>query len=521
MANPFDQFDKEVESSAGNPFDRFDEKDLTVGRVGELLSRGAAPVVTGAVAGSPFGAAGSLVGSMTVPIGDALNTVVNELSKGNTAVENYIRGLMGVEQTAQPVKLPMVSTLVSKGMETIGLGKEPTTTEERVIEAGGGGFAGAGSQLAALNKLAREGGSVVTREVAKQLGTAPKTQLAVSVPASTTAQYVTEETGSPLAGQAAALGVGIAGGVRPRKVEPFPSSEQLTMESNALFQKAKEANVVFKPEKFNQKVRDFGAELRAEGYTPKGYPKVAAALEEMQNTTTPKDFTELQTLRKMIQNAQASIDAPEKRLATILKEKFDDYISTAPKDDVAVGTKEGIEAWTQARNTYSKLMKSEVFGDMLENAQLDRSKFTQSGAENSMAQQLRTLAKNDKKMRMFTAEEQKAIKEAAKGGTTQNLLKFYGRFAPTSPVGGLFAGGATVAEPTLGIPFGLGAMGARVGATRLREQSIEDLVAQMRLGRPAEITPRTALSPITGARGLLSTQDATRQFIEQENPLGF
>ena len=138
-----------------------------------------------------------------------------------------------------------------------------------------------------------------------------------------------------------------------------------------------------------------------------------------------------------------------------------------------------------------------------------------------MAQQLRNLAKNDKKMRMFTAEEQKAIKEAAKGGTTQNLLKFYGRFAPTSPVGGLFAGGATVAEPTLGVPFGLGAMGARVGATKLREQSIQDLVAQMRLGRPAEITPRTALSPIIGARGLLSTQDATRQFIEQENPLGF
>lgn len=521
MANPFDQFDKEVESSAGNPFDQFDEKELTVGRVGELLSRGAAPVVTGAVAGSPFGAAGSLVGSMAVPIGDALNTIVNELSKGNAAVENYIRGLVGVEQTAKPTQLPMVSTLVSKGMEKVGLGAEPTTTEERVIEAGGGGFGGASSQLAALNRMAREGGSVVAREVAKQLGTAPKTQLAVSVPASTTAQYVTEETGSPLAGQAAALGVGMTGGLRPRKVEPFPSAEQLTMESNDLFQRAKEANVVFKPEKFTKKMQDFGAELRAEGYTPKGYPKVAAALEEMQNTATPKDFTELQTLRKMIQNAQASLDAPEKRLASILKEKFDDYVANAPKDDVAVGTKEGVQAWKDARDTYSRLMKSEVFGDMLENAQLDRSKFTQSGAENSMAQQLRTLAKNDKKMRMFTAEEQKAIKEAAKGGTTQNLLKFYGRFAPTSPVGGLFAGGATVAEPTIGVPFGLGAMGARVGATRLREQSIEDLVAQMRLGRPAEVTPRTALVPVTGARGLLSTQDATRQFIEQENPLGF
>lgn len=510
MANPFDQFDKEIELPAveakANPFDQFDEKELSVGRVGELLFRGAAPAVTGAIAGSPLGPVGSLVGTMALPIGDALNTLYNAAADLISKDPKY--------------KLAMPSDIVSGWMEQAGLGKRPSNTTERVIEASGGGISGAGTQLAALNKLAREGGSIVTREVAKQLGTAPATQVAVSGPSAAAAQYVTEESGSPLAGQAAALGVGAIGGLKPRKVETFPSAEQLTMESNALFKQAKDANVVFKPEKFNQKVRDFGAELRAEGYTPKGYPKVAAALEEMQNTTTPKDFTELQTLRKMIQNAQASIDAPEKRLASILKEKFDDYISSAPKDDVAVGTKEGVEAWKQARNTYSKLMKSEVFGDMLENAQLDRSKFTQSGAENSMAQQLRTLAKNDKKMRMFTAEEQNAIKEAAKGGTTQNLLKFYGRFAPTGPVGGLFTGGATIAEPTIGIPFALGAMGSRAGATKLRQQSIEDLVAQMRLGRPAEVTPRTALSPITGARGLLSTPEAVRQFVEQENPLG-
>jgi hypothetical protein len=528
-SNPFDQFDNQGDDSSvkANPFDMFDEKDLTAGRVGELITRGMMPVTTGAaagaVAGAPVGMSAplALVGSLAVPIGDALNTVVNELSKGNTAVENYIRGLVGVEQTAQPVQLPMVSGMVSRGMENIGLGAQPTSTTERVIESAAGGLGGAGTQLAGLSRLAQEGASTVTREVAKQLGTAPVTQLAVSAPAAATAQYVTEETESPLAGQAAAFGVGALAGVRPRRTEGFPSSEQLSMESSALFQKAKEANVVFKPEKFTKKMQDIGSELRAEGYSPKGYPKVAAALEEMQNTTTPKDFTELQTLRKMIQNAQASIEPSEKRLGSILKEKFDDYVSTAPKDDVALGTKEGVDAWKQARETYTRLMKSEVFGDMLENAQLDRSKFTQSGAENSMAQQLRSLAKNDKKMRMFTAEEQKAIKQAAKGDTTQNLLKFYGRFAPTSPVGGLFAGGATVAEPTIGVPFGLGAMGSRAAATRLRQQSIEDLIAQMRLGRPAEITPRTALSPLTGMRGLLSTQDATRQFIEQENPLGF
>lgn len=516
-SNPFDQFDKEVELPAvearANPFDVLDEKELTVNRVGELLSRGAAPVATGATAGALIGAPVglgaplALVGGMAIPIGDALNTLYN-------AAANLI-------STDPKYKLAMPSDIVSGWMQEAGLGKAPTTTTERAIEAVGGSVTGTSSQLGALSKLAKEGASAVTREVAKQLGTAPATQIAVSVPAAAIPQYVTEETGSPLLGQLSALAVGTTGGLRGRKVQGFPSAEQLAMESNALFNQAKQANVVFKPEKFTQKMQDFGAELRAEGYTPKAYPKVAAALEEMQNTATPKDFTELQTLRKMIQNAQASIDAPEKRLASILKEKFDDYVSNAPKEDMSLGTKEGVEAWKQARNTYSKLMKSEVFTDMLDNAQLDRSKFTQSGAENSMAQQLRNLAKNDKKMRMFTAQEQEAIKDAAKGDTAQNLLKFYGRFAPTSPVGGLFAGGATVAEPTIGLPFSLGAIGARYGATKLRQQAIEDLVAQMRLGTKPEITPRTQLSPLMGARGLLSVPESTRKFVEEENPLGF
>ena len=56
------------------------------------------------------------------------------------------------------------------------------------------------------------------------------------------------------------------------------------------------------------------------------------------------------------------------------------------------------KTWGEARDAYSKMKKSEIFTDMLEEAKLDKSKFTQSGAENSMATQLRQLAKNDKRM---------------------------------------------------------------------------------------------------------------------------
>jgi len=207
----------------------------------------------------------------------------------------------------------------------------------------------------------------------------------------------------------------------------------------------------------------------------------------------------------MIQNAQASSDPSERRLASILKDRFDNYIINASSTDiVGAGNKTGLAAWNEAKNTYSRMMKADVFEEMLANAQLDKSKFTQSGAENSMAQQLRNLAKNQNKMRLFTQAEQEEIRAAAKGSTTQNLLKFFGRFAPTGPVSSIFAGGATIANPLIGVPLAIGTTGARIGATNMRRQSIENLADTMRKG--GLYPPQTSATKALMTRGLISPQ---------------
>ena len=242
-------------------------------------------------------------------------------------------------------------------------------------------------------------------------------------------------------------------------------------------------------------------EMRQKGYVSGVYPQIDAALNQLKDTARPKDFAELSALREIIANGQSATEPKTRMLASILKDEFDDYVMNIPKTDV-IGTssEQGAIAWENARNQYSRLMKGEVFERMLEDAQLDVSKFTQSGTENSLAQQLRQLAKNQKRMRLFTKAEQDAIKKAAKGGTAQNLMKFYGRFAPTSSVGAIFGGGASVYEPTIGVPFTLGAMGARVGATKMRERSIENLADMMRAGVVAP--PPTSVAPlITAGRG--------------------
>ena len=47
--------------------------------------------------------------------------------------------------------------------------------------------------------------------------------------------------------------------------------------------------------------------------------------------------------------------------------------------------------------------------------------------------------------------------------------------------------GGIVANPFIGVPAALGAVGARAAATKLREQSVNNLADLMRLGKEAKI----------------------------------
>jgi hypothetical protein len=461
-----------------------------------ITARGVAPVAAGAAMGAPFGPVGILAGTIALPAAELATQAANVA-------------------LPQQYQIPSPAGAVENLMTRIGLPKAETTAE-RMAQSAAGALTGVGTQIATLPTLARTATTDFGRKIAEMLSQAPGRQIVAAAPAAAVAQGVGEEFG-PLAGAGAGMVTGAAfgTGARPRV---GPTAEDLAAKSSQLFKQAEQAGIAFNTPRFTQKMATVATDLRKEGYSPTAYPKIEAAFKELTDTSMPKDFTELQALRKVIQGAQASIDPSERRLATILKDQFDDYIANAPASDIlGTNTKTGTAIWQQARGEYSKLMKADVFETMLENAKLDgASKFTASGAENSMAQQLRQLAKNDKKMRLFTPAEQAEITAAAKGTSAQNLLKFFGRFAPTGPVSGAFAGGASIYEPTIGLPLAAGAGLSRLGATAIRKQSIERLADMMRLGAP--VPKQIPVPAITGGRGLISPQvplDVTSEQLQQ------
>ena len=276
----------------------------------------------------------------------------------------------------------------------------------------------------------------------------------------------------------------IAGALRkkPTILETAPSSASLAEESSKYFNKAKESGVELNPEYFSNMMKSVGTDLRELGYDARTMPKVAVALEQLQNKEIPKDFQELSVLRKFIRNAQRSKEPDEKMVATRLKSEFDDYIANMPESSIIGGNKQGLADWKMARDTYTKLSKSEVFEDMLDKAEIRDSKLS---TEQYLHNKLLSLSEDDKRMRLFTPEEQDAIKNAAKGTGMQNFLAKAGKYSLRN-----------LSATTLGSLLGLGLAGpigaivapaiggaAKYKATKIRKNDVENLAAMVRAGK--------------------------------------
>jgi len=279
-----------------------------------------------------------------------------------------------------------------------------------------------------------------------------------------------------------------------RKLAETPSQEFLENKASSLFKEARDSGVQLDPKTFGGTMGQIAKDLRNEGYDPRLYPKIAVAIDELKNIKTTKDFNELNTLRKFIMGAQKSVDPEEMRLATMLKADFDHYLANIPDSAVVGGSKEGLAAWKEARDTYTKLSKADIFTEMLEKAKLEKHKLTQSGTENALFKELRKLAENPKRMRLFTQAEQDAIRQAGEGGNVQNAMRFMARFTPTGPVSGMFAGGALLAHPAVAIPFEAASMLSKAGATKIRKDDVKQLAAMMRAGYKPEMVANPKFS---------------------------
>jgi hypothetical protein len=128
--------------------------------------------------------------------------------------------------------------------------------------------------------------------------------------------------------------------------------------------------------------------------------------------------------------------------------------------------------------------------------------------ENSIRVQFRQLANNQTKLRRFTKEEQELIKDVARGGPVDNVLRYFGKLSPTGVISGGIATGAGYALGGTTGAVAVPAMGAaaREMAGARMQSKVDELISQILMGRPVGREPATYFNVPAAMRGLLTPQ---------------
>lgn len=273
----------------------------------------------------------------------------------------------------------------------------------------------------------------------------------------------------PLAGRGIGQLVGRARGNRA-----VPSTEALRRDAQSLYKAADMQGVTVSQPVFSRAVQMIGDDVRAKGIDAGIHPKAAAALRRMEEAAAkPPTLQELETLRRVTLQAARSNEPAERFMAGRLITGLDALVGNLRPGDVVSGNASATSALVrQARSLWRRQAKGAALEIAWERAGIRAGQFSGSGFENALRTEVRQIAMNPKKMRAFTAEEQKALKRVAQGGKIDNILRWIGKLAPTSVVSAAGSGGigyaaggplGAVVVPAIGT---LGRLGATAGTMR-------------------------------------------------------
>lgn len=364
---------------------------------------------------------------------------------------------------------------------------EAETPTERVLSAATRGVSGVATGVG-TGKALESAATPVARKLADLLTSSPGRQIAVGAVSPASGQLVKEAGGGPVAQTATELVTGGIIGGRPTKPN-VSVSDQLRADSSAAYKAAENAGAVFRPESYDNFVSSLTKNIQNSGFLPKLQPKVAGVLEEFEaQKGSPKSLEKLELLRRVNKNAMSSKEEDERRLAGIIQDELDKYVSNAGSSDILAGDAPlALSELKNARKLWSQASKSDEIENLIDRAKISAPNFSASGMENALRTEFRALAKNENRMRLFTSEEQDAIRKVAMGGPVENVLRALGKFAIRGPVSGglsiatggmLFGPAGTVALPAVG-------EAARFGASQMTKRNANMAAALMRGGKLA------------------------------------
>ena len=384
------------------------------------------------------------VAGLPLLLGDATNTLID----AGTSGINKMTGL----------NIPQIGKPSGSFQELLSPLPQPETMTERIVSfpsralagaaAMGGGAAASGSQAMAplaANMQAQAGGAIgggLSQGVTAEFTDNPWAQLAAGV------------AGGALGGMA-------AGGGAP--AQKTATTQEIKKKSQDLYKAAEAQGARLTTAPVLRMQTQIADDLTEFGYHPALHPRVAAVLEEVSTLggTAAGEISlkNMQTLRRIAQNAANSIDDSERLIGSAIINRIDDAMTGLTPDDVISGNAdEATSMLRQAASLWRDYKKSAQIEKAFEKGERAANRSGTGGnMDNALRQKISAILDSDSARRGFTAEEIKAMERIVDGTVTSNTLRQVGRLSPQSGflptalgLGAVAYGGPLAALPVVG-----------------------------------------------------------------------
>lgn len=299
----------------------------------------------------------------------------------------------------------------------------------------------------------------------------------------------------------AVLGAGTGAGlgaISAKMAAPkAPTIEAVKQQASKAYEAADKAGVIVRKEAFGSMVDDLQQQLAEAGIDKTIHTKAMAAFNRLREATNENQTLKgLDILRRVIKAAAGSNEADERRIARIMIDRIDDFVTSLRPEDVLTGNVAAAKsALGQARSLWGSARKGEIVQGLIERAGNRAGQFTGSGYENALRTEFRALVQNPKRMRQFSKPEQQFFRRVARGTPIGNALRWLGKLAPRSVVtGGFHLGVSALASPAVGAATMATGEAARHGATaitsRNARQALERVLFPAYPDKPVTLSPQ-------------------------------
>lgn len=411
------------------------------------------------------------------------------------------------------------SEAASNLMTAVGL-PQPETPLEKAVQTGVGAMSGTGAQAVIAKQTPVA--AAFTKDLLKQFVAAGTGGTAGQA----AGDYVTEVTNDPYAGFAAALVTGgLAGGLGGQAVDKVKavknymtgqtpktySMEEIKNRAQASYRTMEDQQIYVKRDSLTNKLfNDIDARLADENFNPKivdTHKPVAQVLNQIKDMSKDPfiSFTKVEQMRSAMSELKRSGDTATKRLAGAVVAEMDNYLSSIGNKDVFSlqgNVKTALDNVKAARQDWRNLSRAETIEDALKYAEISADRPTASKSELIRTAMI-NLARDKRKMNIFSEAEQNAIRAVAKGGPLDTMFSMFAKFNPERNqivAGGTLAGVMT--KPEIALPVAAGGFLSDKALGAMRESAGQRLVNQVASGTlqpiPENMAWRGMLSGISG-----------------------